>query len=544
LSISYTRHYATRSTPQSEPIPGTAQVANSAGGHAFAVDDWTRLDRFLILGSEAGSYYATERKLTVQNAEAVRRCVAADGRRAVARIAEVSEAGRAPKNDPAVFALALAGAMGDAPTRAAALAAVPRVCRTGTHLFGFVRAVEGFRGWGRGLKRAVGAWYSGKEPRELAYQLAKYQHRGGWSHRDLLRLCHVRLTGPANDVARWAVGKGGLAPLEDLPPSNPLAVLAAVESANRAATAAEVVRLVRDYGLVRECVPTRWLSDAGVWEALLERMPLAAMVRNLATMTRIGLLAPGAAAVGRVVEALADRERLRRSRLHPVALLTALRTYAGGRGVRGVGMWAPVPAVLDALDAAFYAAFAHVESTGKRWLLALDVSGSMGCSMVAGVPNLSAREASAAMALVTATTESAHHVVGFTGRGHGANGAGVEPLPIRPGQRLDAVTKFIDALPMGPTDCALPMLYALEQKRKVDVFVVYTDSETWHGAVHPVQALRQYRERTGIPAKLVVMGMVSNGFSIADPDDAGMLDVVGMDVSTPQLMSHFARGDV
>jgi 60 kDa SS-A/Ro ribonucleoprotein len=65
--------------------------------------------------------------------------VAADGRRAVARIAAVSEAGRAPKNDPAVFALALAGAMGDAGTRAAALAAVPRVCRTGTHLFGFVR---------------------------------------------------------------------------------------------------------------------------------------------------------------------------------------------------------------------------------------------------------------------------------------------------------------------------------------------------------------------------------------------------------------------
>jgi 60 kDa SS-A/Ro ribonucleoprotein len=349
-------------------------------------------------------------------------------------------------------------------------------------------AAEAFRGWGRGLKRAVGAWYAGREPRELAYQLAKYQHRGGWSHRDLLRLCHVKLAGPANDAARWAVGKGGLPPLGDLAPSDPLAVLAAVEAANRATTADEVVRLVREYGLVRECVPTRWLSDAAVWDALLERMPLAAMVRNLATMTRVGLLTPGAEAVGRVVAALGDRERLRRSRPHPVALLTALRTYAAGRGVRGSGVWTPVPAVLDALDAAFYAAFAHVEPTGKRWLLALDVSGSMACSMVAGVPNLSAREASAAMALVTAATEPAHHVVGFTGRGHGAHGAGVEPLPIRSGQRLDAVTRLVDALPMGPTDCALPMLYALEQKRKVDVFVVYTDSETWHGAVHPVQA--------------------------------------------------------
>ena len=36
--------------------------------------------------------------------------------------------------------------------------------------------------------------------------------------------------------------------------------------------------------------------------------------------------------------------------------------------------------------------------------------------------------------------------------------------------------------------------------------------------------------------------MVSNGFTIADPNDAGMLDVVGFDTATPQLMSEFARG--
>ncbi len=353
----------------------------------------------------------------------------------------------------------------------------------------------------------------------------------------------MKLTGPANTAAQWAVGKGGLPGLETLATSDPLALLAAFEATNRATTAADIVRLIREYGLVRECVPTRWLRDATVWDALLEKMPLGAMMRNLATMTRVGLLAPGEKAVERVVAALGDRERLRRARLHPVSLLVALRTYASGRGVRGAGVWNPVPSVLHALDTAFYAAFAHVEPTGKRWLLALDVSGSMAGSMVAGVPNLSAREASAAMALVTAATEPSHHIIGFTGRGHGAHGAGVEPLPILPGQRLDAVTRMVAGLPMGPTDCALPMLYALERKLAVDVFVVYTDSETWHGAVHPVQALRQYRERTGIAAKLVVMGMVSNEFTLADPDDAGMLDVVGFDTAVPQLLSQFASQD-
>jgi len=87
------------------------------------------------------------------------------------------------------------------------------------------------------------------------------------------------------------------------------------------------------------------------------------------------------------------------------------------------------------------------------------------------------------------------------------------------------------------------MLYALERGLEVDGFVVYTDSETWAGAIHPVQALRLYRERTGVAAKLVVVGMASNGFSIADPDDAGMLDVVGFDAATPAVIADFLRRD-
>ena len=75
-------------------------------------------------------------------------------------------------------------------------------------------------------------------------------------------------------------------------------------------------------------------------------------------------------------------------------------------------------------------------------------------------------------------------------------------------------------------------------------FVIYTDSETWAGDIHPAQAVRKYREQSGIPARLVVVGMVSNGFSIADPEDPGMLDVVGFDTATPQVISGFAAGRI
>ena len=85
------------------------------------------------------------------------------------------------------------------------------------------------------------------------------------------------------------------------------------------------------------------------------------------------------------------------------------------------------------------------------------------------------------------------------------------------------------------------MVWAQDNRVDVDTFVIYTDNETWAGNVHPAQALRLYRDARGIPAKLVVVGMTSTGFSIADPDDAGMLDVVGFDSAAPPVIADFAR---
>ena len=53
-------------------------------------------------------------------------CIAEDGVRVVRATSEISESGRAPKNDPALFVLAMAAGLGDEATRAAALAALPR----------------------------------------------------------------------------------------------------------------------------------------------------------------------------------------------------------------------------------------------------------------------------------------------------------------------------------------------------------------------------------------------------------------------------------
>lgn len=522
MVVKYAQHIST--VPQSEPLD-SRQVQNSAGGYTYQVDDWKRLERFLILGCEGGTYYASERKITRENAAAVERCLAADAKRALSVIADVSDAGRAPKNDPAIFALMLAACAdvdGDALQQA-----FDKTVRIGTHLFQFVASARAMRGWGRRLKRLVRSWYERQEAKDLAFQVGKYQSREKWSHRDLLRVVHLKESDPAKRaVLAWAANKLGDDQRVDLP-----SFLVAFDAVNKATDEKAVAEIAQGARLPFECIPSQWHKSPLVWKAMLPTLGYTAIMRSLGRMTAIGFLAPMSDAVKDVADRLRNQEAMRKARVHPLAVLVASRQYGAGRGDKGSLTWTPCEPIVDALDEAFTLSFGAVEPMGKRTLIGVDVSGSMGWGTVCGSP-VTPREASAALALQIARTEPAYHVKGFSHQ--------LVDLPITKRSSLASVVKAMDAVPYGATDCALPMQYALQQNIPADLFVVITDNETWCGHEHPKTALRNYRKKMQIPAKLVVLAMTATSFSIADPQDAGMLDIAGMDLSVPALMRDFA----
>lgn len=546
MSTKYSKHFSTKKTAQNQAVPGRKQVKNNAGGYTFQLDSFQRLNRFLVLGSEGGSYYVGEQNLTVENAKNVIACIQEDGARAVQAIVDCSVSGRAAKNDPAIFALALACTFGDEATKKLAYGAITKVCRTGTHLFQFVDTVKDLRGWSRGLRNGVGKFYTGTTDDRLALQLVKYRQRGGWTHRDVLRLAHVTPSTPEqNGLLSWAAGK---ADPEQF-------VHSLVEGFNRIQSldkgdVKQAVALIKQYKLPREAVPTEFLRQKAVWEAMLPTMPVTAMIRNLGKMTAAGVLNTNLdSTVKHVVETVTNSEVLKKGRVHPFTILNALRTYQAGYGFRGNLSWTPVQGIVDALDDAFYMAFDNVEPTGKNFFLGVDCSGSMGSTLFNS--NVTCRDAAAAMAMVAMRTEKNHHVTGFSSGGSSYRWGrsnqsldGIADLAISRKMRLDNVASVMSRFPWGGTDCALPMIYAKAKNLDVDVFVVYTDNETWAGAIHPFQALEDYRQSSGKDAKLIVVGMTASKFSIADPNDPGMLDVAGFDTSVPEVMSQFARGQI
>ena len=517
----------------------------------------TRLRRFLILGSEGGSYYADERKLTLENANAVKRCITASensGIDAVGEIIALSQARRAPKPGPVLFALAMAASYGSDVVRWQALNGLPLVANTGSHLQMFIDCVGNMRGWGRILRRAVGKWYTDKDIKDAVYQAVKYRQRYSWTHRDLLRKAHPKAVSSALNDFFACVTKG------TMPSDDP--EFALIHAYEQAKTADENIlcTLIAMHQMTWEMVPAEMLDKRQVWATLAGHMPIMALVRNLATLTRLGVIAPMQSAAvcqrlgeigttvhdGQAGEDASDGAKGgtggTAAHIHPINVLSALLTYRSGKSARGSNTWTPVPQVVDALDQAFERSFATAPQTNQRFYLGIDVSGSMASGEVAGVPGLSLRMAAAAMAMAIARREPNYHMAGFAASSLGyvdRNAPVMSPLDITASDSISDAMEKTKNLPFGRTDCALPMLHAMEMKMNVDCFIILTDSETWAGNIHPVEALRQYRRQSGIPAKLIVVGMVSNEFTIADPDDPGMMDVVGFDSAVPELIGGF-----
>ena len=512
---------------QTQPL-NERQVPNNAGGFVFQIDMWSRLDRFLILGADCASYYSKAADLTRENAKCVLECYKADALKTVSTIVAVSHEGRAPKNDPAIFALALGAANEDVKVRQIALAALPAVCRTSTHLFQFVKAARALgRGWGRSMKRAVANWYNDKSVDRVAYQVIKYREREGYTHKRLMQTAHPS---PGTDPARIALYQY-LWGVKHQPADLPTLIPAYEASMSKDSSKSFRIELVKQYNLPWEALPTECNADPDYWEAMLPKLGLTALIRNLGNMSRIGLIKPLSAAEKLICERLSNVEDLKKSRIHPFNILVALKTYESGHGFRGSNSWDASQKVLSALDKAFYKSFKNVIPSNKRHLIGLDISGSMSAQMQN--TNVSCCEATAALSLVTASTEPQTHIMGFCHQ--------FVDLGIRDGMSLNDATKRARLNNFGSTDCSLPMLYALDKKLDVDVFTVMTDNETYAGRVHPSEALKQYRKKSGINAKLIVVGMTATKFSIADPQDAGMLDVVGFSSNAPSVMADFAR---
>lgn len=515
-----------RATPQTQPIPGrTDMVPNDAGGYNFKLNPIEALRRFVILGSNVPTYYVSDKELTMRATQEMIEVAKTRPVEGLKVITDVSIAGRAPKNDPALYALAVLLQNVDHTFRPFILNAIPVVARTGSSWLQLASYMHELGGWSSAKRRAFIKMFDTLDPENLAYQMLKYRSRNGWSQRDLLRLTHPKTDGPKNVLFKFLTSGdyelGGPKLLDDF---------VALRAAGNTRRVIDV--LEQNRSLSWEMIPTQFLKDRDVWATLLNtNLPMGALLRNLGRLTSIGVLGFDLSdEVETVVRKFSNAELLKKSRLHPMTILNAQRVYEQGYGDKGTLRWNPSRRIREALESAFYLSFGAVETTNERYLIAVDVSGSMTMAGVAG-SQLRASEVATAMAMVTLKAEPRTVAVGFSTK--------VVPLPIAVTESLQHNMRSVYAMTYGATDTAAALEWLIKNKHDVDKVVVISDGQGYAGHRHLSQALQDYENKVGHVVKVVIVATTAGSTTLADPTRSDMLDVVGFDTAVPNLIAEF-----
>lgn len=516
-------------TPATQAIPGReAEMArNNNGGVSFVIDDWAFYERFLIIGPQSGNNAKNAEQLTGQSFDLLKKLIKMDAMRVLQTATEFSLQGRAVKNDSAVIAVAMVACIGTSSEQAAAYEAMLDVCRTGTHMFLFVSCLNHHGKWNAAAKRGVAKWYTSKNDNRLAVQLLKYQNRNGWSHRDVLRLAHIKPTSDAqNAMFRQAVGSQN-SDLEQFLPAlyNDVQVMQTAISSN------EVRRVIEsNRNISWEMVPTQYLNDPDVLAALLPNMGMTALIRQLGRFSANGLTVPMSDTFKIIRDKLSDVNAIKEGRVHPITILTALKAYGTGYGRSGAS-WTPQRQILDVLDESFYKGFEFIEDTGANVMLGVDCSGSMfGCKV--NNSDLTAAEVAACMAMAIVRSHRNYFIGGFS--------SSFQPLNITASMKLDQVMNVIRRFNWSSTNISSVADYATKNRLNVDVFGIITDNDVNSG-VQPTVALQKFRRERNKNAAQIVCATSMSNFTVADPKDPMQIDIVGFDSHVPAIFGEFEK---
>jgi 60 kDa SS-A/Ro ribonucleoprotein len=537
------------------------QVKNDDGVYVFSIDSMSRIHRFLISGVSS-NFYRPATQLSQEMIDTLNSLTPEQELQAVKMACDISSQGRASKNEYAIYTIAYLMCKGHEDTRKACEAAVGVVCRTGTHILQLADCIKSIGGWSKLRRRAVASWYLSKPVDKLTYQLVKYANRGGWTHRDVMRQIHLKSEGERAQVINYAVNagrtdEGGNDKYTHKAGNKLLDAVIAIKSAS---TLESVLKLIIENELPHEVVPSDYKNNPCVQYALLQNMPYMAMVRNLASYSKSGLLADSKSvtlpanvaqlldvrnsadmsdkAEKHVLATIADNDKLRKSRIHPMHLLLALSTYESGHGVNSNSTWSVNGRIVRALNAAFLASIKMQDKLDKSVLVGLDVSPSMQSARVLDT-HITAAMASAAFSLSLDGAFERVEYGKFASRGF-------EQLTIKSSSVIDVTREFSQADWDG-TNLCLPIEYAIEQFHKTgrvyDSIIIMTDNDTNSGG-HVYQRMNFYRNLTKTACRFVVLAFSASNFTVADPNDALSMDFPGLDADLVSTAQKFISGEL
>ncbi|XP_015596736.1 60 kDa SS-A/Ro ribonucleoprotein [Cephus cinctus] len=480
-----------------------------------------------------------------------------------------------PNPETLVFALAVCVKQDKCESlRTKAYNLVSYICAKPQHFFLFIKFVSELSktelkksgGWGHGLKNAVCKWYTKTNSLDLAEKVTQYRGKYGWTHKDIIKLSHIRPTTAVgfNFILKYIMYGLETAKKEaSCQTKNKVPTFTCVQSILEYIEDVEAFKhcedehcaaaLIEKQKLQLEHVPSHLIKSEEVWNSLIPLMDLSTLLNNLQRIHNMKMLKPNSLTVAKIIDEITNEENIKKAKIHPIAVLIALRNYeSSGRPLsyekRKVREEAkkPLPpppkpnqTIVEALNKMLNLSWANVNNSTKRYMITINVSKSMLENKTWHNGNINPVEAGCIIAL--SLSRSSPSVVIAT-----YNNNTVQEVDIPKTATLPDVMKLLVEAQHGNVRLSSPITWAMSQKREIDVFINVV--EQIDPKVEPQEsynsrnAIEDYRNEMSISnAKLINCAMCSPKVPRHKHEDPNILTTCGFDIGVPMVIEAFVE---
>ena len=481
-------------------------------------------------------------------------------------ITKAFESNLVPNPETLVFALAVCCRQMKSETlRHAAYAALNKICSSPQHFILFIKFASQIskqkeldanssskHGWGQGLRKAVNHWYLSKTPMELAKCVTRYRSRYGWKHKDIIKLSHPVSKNPGGEIVFKYIIRG----LEEINKSfdenseftEIIEYIKNVEDFKHCSDQVRAAALLETYKLTLDHVPGHLLKSKEIWNALIPSMDLHMLLTNLQRIHNLELLRPNSPTVSKVTEQLINDENISRSKVHPALVLVTIRDYENSgkpltyekRKIREQ-FDKPLPAppkpnskIIDALYKLLNLSFAHIQPTGLRYMVTINMNKVMLETHAWRSGNVNGAEAGCMIALALLRSEKNVTIATF-------KNVGIHTVNIDKTASFGQAMRRLQQMPVGNVNLGKPMSWAAYQNNKYDVFINVVD-QIFEKTDTSEEALQAYKAKVKLPnTKLINCAVCSSSTYRKKKVDGNILTINGFDATVPVIIQAFSK---
>jgi 60 kDa SS-A/Ro ribonucleoprotein len=350
---------------------------------------------------------------------------------------------------------------------------------------------------GRAVKREVSAFLNCVSE----YWALKYNGQGrGYSLGDMVSTAHPKATSEKqNAIFQYLIGKEYNA---DLVPQ-----ISAFEQLKKATTSEDKIRLITEGRIPHEVATGAVKPDKAIWNAILPQMPIFALLRNLNTMDRAGVLDENRQYI---TEKLTNAEALKKSKILPFRFLNAFNKVESG--------WAK-----DVLRHCVELTFGNLPEIPGRTAVFLDISGSMDGEYL---------RIGSVFALALFKKTKGNGVFWLFDTNTYDPKASLHDSILSQAERIHTV---------GGTDTGAPVRALIGNKEKVDNIIIITDEQQNTGSPF-YRNLVAYREKINRDTRAFVIDIAPYRSAMIPPSDKNSWYIYGWSDTVLQYISMACQG--